>query len=524
MSTKLSEAPDEHEVTGGASLTTNIDVDMGSDRIALRPASLFREALSDVVSAVPIALVDISKLLVPALTTMHVGHSADATALAGAALGTLTFNIAGCMIVTAPLNAMDTIAQQAFGAGRKEGVGLALQRALIVAVLFMVPTLPLWIWAEPILEALGQPTEVASYGAYYMQLLMPSLAPLVVFEAMRKYVYAQNIRMPPLPAALIGLASHPLWLQLWCNTGLGVTGAPIAIASAYMVMCTALFVHLRWFAPSTLGAWPRGYQQRLLWRDRAAWRHFLCTSAAALVSLSEWLYWEVVCFRVGAFGTLPLAAYGIAYSLEPVFFMVPLGLSTGLANSIGNRLGAGQVAGAKRLTLAAFLIVGGIIVTYVLIAYAARRALTGLFSTDEMVLAAAAELWPAFCIFMLASGIFALLLGLNRGLGLQGWNAKCVMAIMWPLGAPLVIFAAHTPTEVWYMLTVMYGLLLLGLAAGAACSSWEHLSRIAIAAASSGESCDADGAPTEMTTMPPASGGLAAMDSCTERAADRVER
>jgi hypothetical protein len=30
-----------------------------------------------------------------------------------------------------------------------------------------------------------------------MQLLMPSLAPLVVFEAMRKYVYAQNIRMPP---------------------------------------------------------------------------------------------------------------------------------------------------------------------------------------------------------------------------------------------------------------------------------------------------------------------------------------
>jgi MATE family multidrug resistance protein len=227
---------------------------------------------------------------------------------------------------------------------------------------------------------------------------------------------------------------------------------------------------------------------------------------------------------VGAFGTLPLAAYGIAYSLEPVFFMVPLGLSTGLANSIGNRLGAGQVAGAKRLTLAAFLIVGGIIVTYVLIAYAARRALTGLFSTDEMVLAAAAELWPAFCIFMLASGIFALLLGLNRGLGLQGWNAKCVMAIMWPLGAPLVIIAAHTPTEVWYMLTVMYGLLLLGLAAGAACSSWEHLSRIAIAAASSGESCDADGAPTEMTTMPPASGGLAAMDSCTERAADRVER
>ena len=61
------------------------------------------EALQFLGSAVPIASVDFIKLLVPAMTTMHVGHTSTEV-LAAAALGTLSFNIAGNMIATAPLS------------------------------------------------------------------------------------------------------------------------------------------------------------------------------------------------------------------------------------------------------------------------------------------------------------------------------------------------------------------------------------------------------------------------------------
>ena len=50
-------------------------------------------------------------------------------------------------------------------------------------------------------------------------------------------------------------------------------------------------------------------------------------------------------------GTLPLAAYSIAYSLEPVCFMLPIGLSTALSNSVGNQLGANRVVAAKKLAI-----------------------------------------------------------------------------------------------------------------------------------------------------------------------------
>ena len=51
-----------------------------------------------------------AKLLVPGLTVMHIGYSADsAMPLAAASLGVLTFNVCGNMIITAPLSAMDTV-------------------------------------------------------------------------------------------------------------------------------------------------------------------------------------------------------------------------------------------------------------------------------------------------------------------------------------------------------------------------------------------------------------------------------
>ena len=43
---------------------------------------------------------------------------------------------------------------------------------------------------------------------------------------------------------------------------------------------------------------------------------------------------QVVCFRVGTFGTVPLAAYSTAYAVEPIVFMVPRGISIGLANQV----------------------------------------------------------------------------------------------------------------------------------------------------------------------------------------------
>lgn len=481
------------------------------------PEPSYRVAARFFVSGLPIALVDGAKLTVTALTVMQIGHAASsATPLAAATLGVLTFNVAGNMILTAPLSAMDTIAPQNFGAGNAVGVGLTALRAVITAPAFLLPTVPLWIFAREILTALGQPPDVAALAQTNMLMLLPSLAPWLVFEVSRKFVYAQDVQWPPLPAAVIGLATHPVWLEM--TRGFGPSGPMLAPLFTFSVMAAVLVALIRWRVPRAAAAWPRAEGRAALFGDRKAWRHFLATSAASLFSLTEWLFWEAVCFRVGALGTIPLSAYSVGYSLEPCLFMLAIGLSTALTNAVGGHLGAGRVAAARRTTAIGVGVGIATVCGYSLFAFLAGGSLRRLFSRDAEVLAAAEEMWPSWSMFLLISGTFALLLGLAKGLGQQRQMAVFVVCVLWPVGCPLV-WLATCPARVWQMLAFTYMLLSVAMGLCAACTDWHKLSATAIAH-SQGSGGAASCAPAHTSTR--CEGGLAAVDGAKASGATLV--
>lgn len=157
---------------------------------------------------------------------------------------------------------------------------------------------------------------------------------------------------------------------------------------------------------------------------------------------------------MGQLGTLALATYSVAYSIEPVVFMLPIGLSTSLSNSVGNKLGAREPAQAKRLAVTGVACGFIVVLLYAAVVWLCGDAIASLFSTDAEVLAHTRLMWPWFCPFLLVSGMFALMLGLTRGLGLQRATAIFVVSILWPVGAPLVLFWAQTPSNVWQSLTL----------------------------------------------------------------------
>ena len=91
----------------------------------------------------------------------------------------------------APMQALDTVAPQAFGAGNLEQVGIACQRAVGFALLLLVPVaVLLWSHAEQILIALGQEPAVAAFATRYLLALSPALPVLAVFESARRFLYA----------------------------------------------------------------------------------------------------------------------------------------------------------------------------------------------------------------------------------------------------------------------------------------------------------------------------------------------
>lgn len=277
---------------------------------------------SIILGAVPMILTQCMTQLIIILTVMRLGRESPDW-LAGASLGGLVFNLAGLMLTVAPVLAMESVAPQAFGGGRLAEVGLIAQRAALTALLFLAPAAFLWIFSERILLALGQPPLAANLASSFLHVLVPALPLNAVFEATRKFLYAQNCSGPPLYAGLLALALHPLWQELTIRA-FGFIGGPLALVITHATMSIGLLIFCACRKPHVPGTWP-GLQPRTILADQRACCQFLGLSLAALGSLSEWVFWEFVTFRAGRFGPVQLAAHGVAYSLLPLLYMVPLG-------------------------------------------------------------------------------------------------------------------------------------------------------------------------------------------------------
>ena len=424
-----------------------------------------------IASIVPMILVQCCILFINVITTMHLGKG-DTAWLAGASLGGLVFNVFGLMLVVAPMTALDTVAPQAWGAGHRAEVGLSTQRAFITAILFLLPAMALWSYAEDILLALGQPPRASELAASYLQVLLPALPIQAVFESSRRFLYAQSIRWPPLLAAAIGTALHPLWLTLLVDR-IGFTGGPLAILCTHTVFMLLLLSYILLVRPHHPSSWP-GVRPIALIRDRRACMRFLTLSLAGLLALSEWLFWEVVCFRAGRFGRVPLAVHGTAYSIVPLAFMVPLGLSIGVSNAVGQLLGAGQVAKAKRLAMLSMALGVGLVCLVSASVFLARDPIVGGYTSDDEVIEGARRIWPWLFVDLFFDGAFALLSGLGRGLGLQRRTSACIVLCLWPIGVPLV-FVAPSLEAIWMVMPAIYLALDLSVGICCACADWAKI-------------------------------------------------
>ena len=221
------------------------------------------------------------------------------------------------------------------------------------------------------------------------------------------------------------------------------------------------------------------------------------------------VFWEFVTFRAGRFGPVQLAAHGVAYSLLPLLYMVPLGLSIGMANAIGRKLGAGAVTECKRIAAATLALGLAIIATLSATVYSLRSYIFRMYGANgsEEVLAYADELWPWLCLDLAFDNSFALLTSLNRGLGLQRRSATCIVSVLWPVGVPLIVFGADSVTRIWQLMPIIYATLDVLQIACFGCSSWAKLAEalqleasLAGGCASSSSSSSSSSSPTPNAT------------------------
>lgn len=330
-------------------------------------------------------------------------------------------------------------------ASHAEADDTAIRRAtrmgLWLSLAFAALSLPLMIWSEPILLALGQTDDVARLGAEYLQIAGWGIIPALIVMTLKSYLAAlertQIVFWITAIAALINaLANYAFIFGHWGAPELGIAGAALASLATQCVMLVGVLVYVLWCLPEhTIFA--------RLWRPdwEMMGRVFRLGWPIGLTNLSEVGLFAASAFMMGWLGEVPQAAHGIALQLASITFMVHLGLSNVATIRAGNALGRHDMPhmrrGAHTVTALSVAMALATIVLFV----AVPEPLISLFlgrdvaGRDE-IMAIGIVLLVMAAIFQLVDGAQVIALGLLRGV--QDTTVPMVLAGVsyWAVGMP----------------------------------------------------------------------------------------
>lgn len=430
----------------------------------------------------PTVLYQMLFMLQWAVTSTYLGTHLGSDALGGFALANLSGNLTVIAIVIGILTSVETLAPQAFGLEAFEEVGKICVRAAFVCAAVATCLVPVWRNIDVLLEALAQPKESSLLARRFLSIYVYALPGIVLLETSLRFYRAQNIVLPGVCILAVTFACHPLWLHLFVDAAwldYGFDGAAMAHVASATLSAFLTVVVFRHAAPHHRRTFPsfldRDFFASAL-TDAKGWRHLLLLAGAGVLSMNEWAFWEVVAFMGGHLGAKQLAAHSIAYSMVPLAFMVPLGISVGLTTRTGALLAHRRVAMAKRL--AQYAVAAGVVSQSLLagLLFVGRDGVIGLYTADPEVVRLAKEIWPWVMVLVVLDALQGVIGGLARALGLQFQMSVAILVSLWVLGLPAIWYVTLKMGlglhGLWMAFSLSYVLLAVLLTLIVACKDW----------------------------------------------------
>jgi MATE family multidrug resistance protein len=173
-----------------------------------------------------------------------VGHLGKVE-LGAVSLASMTANITGYAIYQGLATSLDTLCAQAYGSGRKQLVGLQLQRMVYFLWLLTIPIGIVWLSAEKILERIVPEQRSAELAGLYLRVLLIGAPGYACFESGKRFVQAQGLFSATTYVLLIAAPINAFmnWLFVW-HFNWGFIGAPIAVAVTDNLLPVLLFCYV----------------------------------------------------------------------------------------------------------------------------------------------------------------------------------------------------------------------------------------------------------------------------------------
>jgi MATE family multidrug resistance protein len=426
--------------------------------------AVFREARATLLLAIPVAIGQVSQMLMGVTDSVMIGRTGTVP-LAASAFGTGIFNIF-FMIGVGLLTPVAIFASRARGAGRHDEAGEYLRHGLLLALLSGAAEIAIILYLSVHIAWFRQPPEILAAVNPFFVLIGFSLLPTLAYLALRQF--AESMGRPWVPVLIImgGVFLNGLlnWVFIYGHLGmpaLGLTGAGISTLTSRTLGSAVIFAWLR-MDPAMRSAWPRHWLAPFsLERIRRMLSVGLPASGCLLFEGGAFAFATVM---MGWLGAISLAAHQIALSCAAMTFMVALGVSMAVGMRTSAAVGAGEHARLRPIWIGGAAMGGmlGVALTVTFLLFG--RPIASCFISDPHVIATATSLLVVAAVFQIFDGNQVINSAALRGLTDVKVPAVITFVAYWlialPLGYLLGIRWGYGPAGIWW-----------GLAAGLAAAA-----------------------------------------------------
>lgn len=377
------------------------------------------------------------------ITTFVAGHLSTDD-LAAASVGVTTMNIIGLAIFEGMATALDTLCAQAYGSGNITGVGLHVQRMILLMALVCVPVGAVWLCSSSIIAVFIPQHHLAVSAGSFLRVSLIGLPGYAAFEAGKRFLQAQGDFKAGMAVLLVCAPVNALlsWLFAF-KLGMGLDGAALGAALANDLRPILLLLYIVLLKKSSHKCWS-GLSRNAF----RGWGPMVRLSAAgSAVTLAEWAAFEILTFSTSYISTVHLAAQTILTTTSVVVWHIPFSVSVAVSTRIGHLIGAGLVPTARRATVlySVCFVVIGLFDGALLVSL--RNHISLIFSDDSTVRELATKAMLSVGAFQVIDSILCGCNGILRGLGRQSIAAWVVFGVNYLAAIPFAIWLELGPLK-----------------------------------------------------------------------------
>lgn len=401
----------------------------------------------------PLAAIHLGDQLLGLVDTAVLGR-VGALELGAAGLGNSIFFLV-IVVGIGILIGLDPLISQAHGAGEDVRARRLLWQGVWLAAVVSIPVCVVAVLACCCLVPLGIADDTARLALHYVLSRLPGVLPLLAFTALRSYMQSEGVTRPLLECVLLAnVANLPLsWLLVLGDAGLERVGLPgiglpaLGVAGAGIVSSLAAGIKLAWGARAVARLPAPADAQRRRPNAEEMTKLLGVGLPVGLHMFAEVGGFVLVTFLMGRLGELPLAAHHVALTLAATSFMVPLGASSAAAVRVGQAVGRGDRAGARRAGVTA-IGAGTVFMTCTAAIFLLfPRSIAGALTDQPDVLAAALPLLRIAALFQISDGLQVIAAGALRGAGDTKGPFLTNLAGHYLLGLPVGLYLTYRAGE-----------------------------------------------------------------------------